>query len=93
MVSYAGMYDCEASSHRNADHTKPSGDQYGKGLTREFARIFKDFYNGALGDSTVPTYDILNIVASIFLFTPYNIAQSKTLYNANLKGKLCFQRR
>ncbi len=50
--------------------------------------ILKDFYNGALGDSPMPATDLLNTVASIFLFSPFDVSKSTTLFNANLAGKV-----
>ena len=57
------------------------------GLVRDFGKIVKDFFNGALGDSPMPGTDFLNIVGSLFLFAPYDVPKSTTLFNANLAGK------
>lgn len=63
--------------------TPPKGDQYGKGLAKDFASIVKDFYNGAHGDSQLPSSEIVQLVASIFLFTPYGIRKSQVIFREN----------
>ena len=65
---------------------QPDSDDYGKGLVRDFAQIVKDFFNGGMGDSAIPGTDFLNIVGSLFLFAPYDVPKSTTLFNANLAG-------
>lgn len=57
----------------------------------DYAKLMKDFYNGAMGDSPIPVSDLMDLVALIFLFTPFGIANSKTHFNANLAGK-CIRR-
>ncbi|KAL6722380.1 hypothetical protein ACLMJK_001487 [Lecanora helva] len=64
----------------------PKGDEYGKGLSRDFASILHDFYNGAYGDSALPAREIFEVVASAFLFAPYGVSNSSTLYKATLSA-------